>query len=133
MSLLRRIGNAAYPCRIALQVAAALPLLALLLPLCIGVWLPDVWSGPRELAQIQIPSGDRFRVVQTWGSDFYTVELVHILPDGKERHGLIDGDAPKWWDASLAVNMQRHRATVNGISYPWPLPGGSDLRVMESR
>ena len=132
MSIFTRIGSISHPYRTALQAAATLPALALLLPLCVGVWLPDVWSEPRTLTRIPMPAGGEFRVVQSWGSDFYTVELVHTLADGTERRGLIDGDAHKWWGASLAVDTSRHRATVNGISYPWPPAGGTDLRFSES-
>ncbi|MBC7807395.1 MAG: hypothetical protein H7145_14745 [Akkermansiaceae bacterium] len=126
MNLLAWLGGASPKQTALMALPAALPMLALLLSLCVGVWLPDVWGEARTVAsaktvaRTETSSGHRFRVVQYWGSDFYTVELVYTLPSGETRRGLIDGDASKWWRAEICVDEARRRVAVNGESFPWP-------------
>lgn len=130
MRFLERIG---VPPRLAVSLAVAVPSLTaattLLLPLCLGVWLPDLWSGPKTLAEARTSSGNRFRVVQAWGSDFYTTELVQTLPDGSKRRGLLDGDDHKRWHTDLALDDERRHVTVDGATSRWPPEGGEDLRL----
>jgi hypothetical protein len=44
------------------------------------------------LASAESISGERFKVVQFWGSDFYTARVEHINPDGTVHIAVIDGD-----------------------------------------
>jgi hypothetical protein len=91
-----------------------------LLPLCLGVWLPDLWGGPKTLAEARTSSGHRSRVVQAWESDFYTTELIQTLPNGDERRGLIDGDVHKLWQAKLILDEAKRRVTIDGSPYAGP-------------
>lgn len=120
MRLLARLGNLSRLQVILLAIPALLPALALLLALCVGVWLPDVWGGTKTLARTRTASGHRFRVDQRWGSDFYTVELIYTLPTGQERRGLIDGDSSQWWGAKLSADESKRTVTVNGETFDWP-------------
>ena len=131
LNLLLHLGCASRrPVLLTIALPALFGAAVLLLPLCIGVWLPDLWSGAKTLSDTRTPSGHRFRVVQTWGDDFYTTELVQTLPNGTERRGLIDGDAGKWWHADLTLDEARQRVTLNGRPYRWPRSERDDLRLI---
>lgn len=79
----------------------------------IGVWPPDLFSSDvRTLATAQ-KDGHRFRLVQYWGSDFYTTELLHTYPDGTRSTYLIDGDDHKHWSAGLCIAAKGHSTVVS--------------------
>ena len=82
---------------------------AFLLPLCIGVWLPDLLFGKtRTIARASSSSGVKFELNQFWNSvDFYTTELRVVEPSW---HVLVDGDASKEWSADLVVDEKTRTA-----------------------
>jgi len=120
MDYLSRSGRSSRSLLTLFALATTLPTIALLLPLCTGVWLPDLWGGSITVARAQTVSGHRFQIEQKWGADFYTTELVHTLPNGSEQRGLIDGDADKWWSARIQIEESSRHVTVNGMHYQWP-------------
>ncbi len=79
---------------------------ALLLPLAIGVWLPDVFlARPHTLASRDATNGHRFRVVQYWNRiDFYSTELHIISPDGRTDVRTLDGDDWKRWSVPIVID-----------------------------
>ena len=86
---------------------------ALTLPLSIGVWLPDMFSSrARTLASTKLADGTDFRVVQYWGSDFYTTELWHTTSDGQQHVEVLDGDDCKSWHVPLSVDSQNRTVSV---------------------
>lgn len=95
-------------------VACAAALALLLLPLCIGVWLPDVFvATPRTLAAATLPDGQAFRVIQYWNHcDFYNTELIHTSPDGTTETNVLDGDDSKSWSVPLVVDQDSMTVTV---------------------
>ena len=97
-----------------IAVVVGIPMFALLLPLLIGIWLPDVFfGGTRTLAAASLTNGYTFQVVQYWNhGDFYSTEL-HVTPPGRppEIHTL-DGDDSKSWRVPLVVNEPSRIATV---------------------
>jgi hypothetical protein len=95
---------------VALIVLAAL----LLLPLLIGIWLPDVFYAQRHtLAEQKLPNGDTFRVIQYWNrGDFYNTELIHTSPAGAVQTFVLDYDDNKSWRLPLVVDPQEKTATV---------------------
>ncbi len=80
-------------------------LAALLLPLIIGVWLPDILLGQqRVLAEQTLPTDQTYRVVQYWNYvDFYTTELRVLNADGSRQRCIIDGDDNLHFAADLAL------------------------------
>jgi hypothetical protein len=100
-------------------VIAMLIAAALILPLQIGIWLPDALFGTkRTLANQRLSSGHSFRVVQYWNrQDYYNTELIHTFPDGRVVTDVLDSDAHKTWHAGLAVDEGFHRATVTIRDY----------------
>ncbi len=90
------------------------------------VWPPDIVSGRETvLASVQSQSGERFKLVQFWGIDFYTTQLEHIRPDGSVKITQIDGDDDKRWkysaelieaDKTLVVSFPDKPLTTN---YRW--------------
>jgi hypothetical protein len=85
----------------------------LALPLAIGVWLPDVFSGKQHtLCSATTASGHRIRIVHYWNHvDFYSTEARVTSPDGVTSITLIDGDASKTWSASLEIDASQKAAT----------------------
>jgi hypothetical protein len=87
---------------------------------CKIVWLPDVFSN--RIRTINSVRDERFGTVslrQFWNhSDFYTLELVHRGPDGKESKFTLDGDAPKIWIARFKVNWADKRVLISGDVFP---------------
>src|SRR5687768_15699119 len=75
----------------------------LIMPLGIGIWLPDVFiDREHTLAHERLPSGHSFRVIQYWNhGDFYNTEFVHTAPDGTRDTHVLDPDDGKRWRASL--------------------------------
>jgi hypothetical protein len=87
---------------------------ALYLPLKVGIWLPDVvYAARHTLATQTLSSGHSFRVVQYWNrSDFYTTELIHVFPEGREEIHILDGDDSKTWQVPLSINEGAQTTTV---------------------
>lgn len=82
----------------------------------IGVWPPDIVSGKGTLlASAESESGERFKIVQFWGIDFYTTQLEHIRPDGLIRKSVIDADDDKRWKCSAEV-VEAEKTVV--VSFP---------------
>ena len=83
-----------------------------LLPLCIGVWMPDLLFGQtRTIARASSNSGVKFELNQFWNNvDFYTTELRVVEPSGQEKTILVDGDASKAWRADLVVDEKKRTA-----------------------
>lgn len=99
----------------ALTVAAlAIAVLVPLLPLVIGVWLPDVFiARPHTLASLTLTNGYRFQVVQYWNHiDFYSTELRITSPDGHTQVHTLDGDDAKSWRVPMTVDERRRIASV---------------------
>lgn len=98
------------------QVAASIaaPVLLLLLPLRIGIWLPDVFiDRVYVLAEAHAVDGTRFRVEQFWNhADFYTTTLYVTHRDGAVTEHLLDGDDNKSWSVPLVLDEQRRVVTV---------------------
>ena len=115
---------------VALLLAAGATFVAFWCALVYGlhVWPPDIVSGRATvLASVQSQSGERFKLVQFWGVDFYTTQLEHIRPDGSVKITQIDGDDEKRWkysaelieaDKTLAVSFPDKPLTTN---YRWDL------------
>jgi hypothetical protein len=95
------------------RVVAVL-LAVLLLPLLIGVWLPDVFiNRVHVLAEGVSSSGYKFQVVQYWNHvDFYSTELHVIGPDGTIEKRPLDSDDNKSWSVPLTINEQQKRVTI---------------------
>jgi hypothetical protein len=85
-----------------------------LLPLAVGVWLPDVFlSSPRTLASEETKNGYSFRVIQYWNHvDFYSTELHIISPDGTTAVHTLDGDDSKRWGVPLVVDASNRGVSV---------------------
>ena len=86
----------------------------LVLPLTVGVWLPDVFSrAERTLASVQLPDGAELRVVQYWNRvDFYTTELWHTTPTGHRDVQVLDGDDCKSWSVPISVVPEEQTVAV---------------------
>ena len=108
---------------------------------CLGVWPPDIGSTKASLlASAESVTGERFKVVQFWGSDFYMMRLEHISPDGTEHIAVIDGDDKKQWSCSAQVIEPEKKLVVRfsdgspPIEYLWEkkwfatLPGWQRIR-----
>jgi hypothetical protein len=104
-----------------------LTMVALVTPLLIGVWLPDVFThAVHTLAERRLSSGHVFRVVQYWnGVDFYSTELRVTAPDGKTEVYLLDADDQKSWRLPLVIDEQGRGAIV--------ILGGNRARTVEWR
>ena len=97
-----------------LPVAAAL----FVLPMGIGVWLPDVFSGATHTLATTAKDGYAFRVVQYWNHvDFYTTEVRITHPDGRTEVQTVDGDSSKEW-APVAISVDPARRSVVVGRYP---------------
>ena len=88
--------------------------LVFLLPLAIGIWIPDVFaSTPRTLAAAKLADGGELRVVQYWNHvDFYTTELWHTSPAGSRDVRVLDGDDCKSWCVPLVVDSLNQTVSV---------------------
>ncbi len=97
-----------------LLVMAALAAGVLMVPLAVGVWLPDVFiGGQHTLAEQRLASGHSFRVIQYWNHvDFYNTELLHTFPDGKVETNVLDADDDKSWSVPLVIYEPQKTATV---------------------
>jgi hypothetical protein len=86
----------------------------LVLPLMVGVWVPDILTAPENiLAERRLADGHVFRVVQYWNHcDFYSTELRVISPDGQTNGYTLDGDDSKSWSVPLKIDEQHRMATV---------------------
>lgn len=107
-------GNSMRRRRTIIVLAVSIPLLALFLPLLMGVWLPDVFfGGTRTLASASLTNGYTFRVVQYWNHvDFYSTELHVTSPDGRTEVHTLDGDDAKSWRVPLTVDEPSRVASV---------------------
>jgi len=110
----RPLDHAMKKLRVILLIAGLLLGALFILPLLIGVWLPDVISAPEHtLAEQRLASGHSFRVVQYWNRvDFYSTELRVTSPGGSTETHRLDGDDSKSWRLPLVVDEQRQTATV---------------------
>ena len=86
----------------------------LLVPLLVGVWLPDVLFADRPtLASKTLANGYGFHVIQYWNHvDFYSTELHVTAPDGRNLVHTLDGDDIKSWRLPLVIEEQHRTATV---------------------
>ncbi len=97
--------------------------LSLVLPLAIGVWLPDVFGKEHVLCSATTSSGHRISLVQYWNHvDFYTTEARVTGPDDVSSITVIDGDASKTWSATLAIDPSQTSAT-------YQIPGGRSGQI----
>ena len=99
---------------VTLLILIGLTILALALPLVIGIWLPDVILAPRAvIAEATTSSGDRFVVIQYWNRcDFYNTELVHTDSSGIKHTHVLDGDDSKSWSVPISVDESKKQVTV---------------------
>jgi hypothetical protein len=95
-------------------ITVALVGAALLLPLLIGVWLPDVFLGrPQKIASLRLADSTEFEVVQYWNHvDFYTTELRCSLADGQRKTWVLDGDDRKRWHIPISVDESAGTVSV---------------------
>ncbi|HEX7860025.1 MAG TPA: hypothetical protein VF773_06865 [Verrucomicrobiae bacterium] len=99
--------------------------LSLVLPLALGIWLPDIpFSAKRTLAEEKLQDGRVFRVSQFWvGVDFnYHTELEHVSPNGATITIVVDYDARKSWQLPMHVDEREKLVRVT--------LGGNRLRVV---
>jgi hypothetical protein len=86
--------------------------LSFILPMAMGVWLPDVFGKQHTLCAATTSTSYRISLVQYWNHvDFYTTEARITSPDGMTSISLIDGDASKTWNASLKIDPAEKGAT----------------------
>lgn len=107
---------------------------------CLGVWIPDIGGKVSLLASAESTTGERFKVVQFWGSDFYTTQVEHISPDGTVNVAVIDSDDRKQWPCSARVIEAEKKLVIvlsdgsSPIEYLWDrkwfvtLPGWQRVR-----
>lgn len=107
-----------------------IPAAVLLLPLVVGIWLPDVFvDHTHVLAEANSPEGHRFRVEQYWNHvDFYTTNLLVIHPNGTVTTHLIDADDSKCWSVPLVVD-ERRRTVAIILNDDWVCETGWDDRT----
>jgi hypothetical protein len=98
---------------------------AMLLPLQVGVWVPDMIAAPRKvLAEARRENGESVRVIQYWNRcDFYSTELWYVGTNGVSRTCTLDGDDSKSWNVPLSVDWETKKARVT--------LGGGRLRVVD--
>ncbi len=97
-----------------LLVMAGVVVAVLVVPLALGIWLPDVFIGRvHTLAEQRLASGHSFRVIQYWNHvDFYNTELLHTFPDGTVETNVLDADDNKSWSVRLVIYEPHKTATV---------------------
>lgn len=100
--------------RMLIAASLSIPMLVLVLPLVVGVWLPDVFFAQQHtLASLTLPSGFRFQVVQYWNHiDFYSTELRVTSPGGHTQIYTLDGDDAKSWRVPMTVDEQRRVVSI---------------------
>jgi hypothetical protein len=91
-----------------------------------GVWLPDLAGHVTDLCSAESQSGEKFRVTQFWGDDFYTIRFDHLSPDGSSKTQVIECDAMKHWrscsmqlaegDKKLVIDLHDGHALID---YRW--------------
>ncbi len=87
-------------------------LIAAVLPLGYGVWLPDIFGPQHTLCSATSSSGHRVSIIQYWNhEDFYTTEARVTDPDGVTVITLLDGDDGKAWTATLHLDPSQTSAT----------------------
>lgn len=85
--------------------------LSVMLPLAMGVWLPDISGTQHTLCSATTKSGHRISIVQYWNHvDFYTTEARVTSPDGVTVISMVDGDASKTWSATLEIDPSQKSA-----------------------
>lgn len=124
-------GIAAFQWSEAARSASGVTLIALLavgafiLPLCMGVWIPDfLFGGVRTLGTAASSDGHKFLVTQQWGSDFYSTQLYITAPDGSVTNPYLDGDDNHSWSVPIVINEASRSVTVTLSGgrdkvYPW--------------
>ena len=86
-------------------------LVAAILPLGCGVWLPDIFGKQSILCSATASTGHRISIVQYWNHvDFYTTEARLTSPDGATSVTLLDGDASKSWSGTLEIDPPQKSA-----------------------
>jgi hypothetical protein len=85
---------------------------ALLLPLLIGVWIPDMVRGDQTVASSTTADGSNLSVHQRWGSDFYQTTLHRTRPGGDTQVEILDCDDSKLWDATIVPDESTKIATI---------------------
>lgn len=94
-------------------VVAALAVGAFVLPLAVGVWIPDFIGTTRTLAIATSSTGYSFRVSQVWNyCDFYSTTLYITAPDGSVTEAYLDGDDEKSWRVPITLDVSNRIATV---------------------
>ena len=95
-------------------ILAVCTVIAFILPLGWGAWVPDILFAPhRTLATTASLGGYSFRVVQYWNRfDFYSTELHVTSPNNSTEVVTLDGDDNKSWSVPLAVNETNRVASV---------------------
>ncbi|HEX2853384.1 MAG TPA: hypothetical protein VHO24_09105 [Opitutaceae bacterium] len=108
----------------------AVPAAVLLLPLLIGIWLPDVFiDRTYVLAEAASSDGTQFRVEQFWNhTDFYTTNLQVIYPEGAVTTHPLDFDDDKSWSVPLVIDEKRRTVTI-GIGENWFVEKAWDNRT----
>lgn len=92
---------------------AALAVGAFFLPLCAGVWIPDIFSGARTVGSATTSSGYSFLVTQELGSDFYATRLFVTSPSGTVTEPYyVDGDDSKSWKIPVVVDEAKRSVTL---------------------
>ncbi len=86
-----------------------------------GVWLPDIGGRVSELCTAESGSGDKFRVTQFWGDDFYTIRFDHQSSDGSSHTQVIEGDAMKHWRRCAMRMDERDKALFIDLHDGYPL------------
>jgi hypothetical protein len=95
-------------------IAIAILAAALIFPLAVGVWLPDVlYAKHHTIAEIVASDGNSFRVIQYWNrGDFYNTELLHLTPEGRTSRHVLDGDDSKSWSVPITVDVIKKNVYV---------------------
>jgi hypothetical protein len=90
----------------------------LLLPLLIGIWPPDVFTGRRVLVSEGLcADGTKVEVVQYWGGDFYMTEMHITAPGGGPKDvRVLDVDDDKEWSLPISIDERKReiRVTLSG-------------------
>lgn len=86
----------------------------LLLPLAVGIWLPDIPGSPRRtLAEARSANGEVARVIQYWNNgDFYNTEFEFLGTNGIVTSCVIDPDDSKSWSVPMTVDWAGKKGTV---------------------
>lgn len=100
--------------------------IAFLMPLLIGVWMPDFlfFGSERTLAEAVSSSGEKFEVRQRLGGDFYKTELVVTNSREEVNRIVIEPDGSKTWNAGIILDERARVASVSlgknfVVDIPW--------------